>query len=71
MRKLSTFQMEALIEDPNLWKSPHWLEVLDFKFHTTGEYPMVSVWIPNMKVLCKSQTYSFLSVKGFRIKKEK
>lgn len=70
MIKLSTFKMEALIEDTNLFTEPTWLEVFDFKFHTTGEYPMVTVEMPEglLDVGFCAQTYTVLSVKGFRVK---
>ncbi len=70
MKKLSTFKMEALIEDTNLFTKPKWLEILDFEFHTTGEYPMVTVELPRVTKAWGfyHQTYSFLNVKGFRVK---
>ncbi len=72
MKKLSTFKLEVLIEDPNIFNEPKWLEILDFKFHTTGEYPMVTVWITDKdhRFFGNSyQTYTLLNVKGFRVKK--
>ena len=57
--------MEVLIEDEFCWKYPQWLEVSDFMFHTTGEYPIVDVWIPGIG---KCRSYSLLCCKGFRIK---
>ncbi len=70
MKKLSTFKLEVLIEDPNIFNEPKWLEMLDFKFHTTGECPMVTVEMPKVQKVWGfyPQTYSFLSVKGFRVK---
>jgi hypothetical protein len=64
MSLLKTFTMEALIDD--FYTKKDWYEVLDFMFHTTGEYPMVTVWLPKIK---GHKTFSFFTVKGFRIKK--
>lgn len=60
--------MEALVEDNTCWpKKKKWLEVLDFMFHTTGEHPMVDVWIPRLKI---SRNYSLIFIHGFREKND-
>lgn len=65
-KKLPTFVMEALIEDDlRSGKKKRWLEVLDFLFHTSGEYPMVEVWMPEHQL---SRSYSLLNIHRFRIK---